>query len=553
MDLAAPGGVGLEHTARGLTHTLRLVISDEAAASIIRSHTETLVLTKDPIKHEPVIQFKTQTGQVNIPIATNPELLRILDANSEIKLHIRVTPENQLILVGQVLRPEPTQIILRTEAAHPALSQMQVSVTSALDDGLPPVLKAITQVTPTQVTHALASNTALANPIPLNFDGSSASSEHAKLTTELAKSVVQSIQTVGGEKPMLIPDISAAVPRAIAPDALPQSVPIRQPIAGELGLKAGQVIQALVASSGDKMALQLGQHQLPLPQQMKLPAGELTLRVIQTKEGFALVPQLSSQSQASQAAATSGLSAALAAVLTRNTARPQTQSLFAPQGLESILSASGLSDEAKKLAANRLSSNQLSGELIKSAVQFGALGNEKALLEGVAFQGGMLKPWLRQILKLLPQQSELTARVGSLVSELESLQIEALPQSHVRDSGLAAILLFRDQSPVELLFERENVVDGDEVKRLWILNLHTTLDRLGEVWMKSTFSGKDVDLTFWAREEQTATLAKKSKMDLEEALSEHDLNVKSMQIFASPRPGFDKPSGEGMPHLDARA
>ena len=289
MDLAAPGGVGLEHTARGLTHTLRLVISDEAAASIIRSHTETLVLTKDPIKHEPVIQFKTQTGQVNIPIATNPELLRILDANSEIKLHIRVTPENQLILVGQVLRPEPTQIILRTEAAHPALSQMQVSVKSALDDGLPPVLKAITQVTPTQVTHALASNTALANPIPLNFDGSSASSEHAKLTTELAKSVVQSIQTVGGEKPMLIPDISAAVPRAIAPDALPQSVPIRQPIAGELGLKAGQVIQALVASSGDKMALQLGQHQLPLPQQMKLPAGELTLRVIQTKEGFASI------------------------------------------------------------------------------------------------------------------------------------------------------------------------------------------------------------------------------------------------------------------------
>ena len=122
-------------------------------------------------------------------------------------------------------------------------------------------------------------------------------------------------------------------------------------------------------------------------------------------------------------------------------ARPQTQSLSAPS-LESILTAAGLPDEAKKLAANRLQSNQLTGDLIKSAVQCGALGNERALLEGVAFQGGMLKPWLRQLLRLLPQQSELNSRVASLVTELEGLQIEALPQSHVRESGLALSYCF---------------------------------------------------------------------------------------------------------------
>ena len=136
---------------------------------------------------------------------------------------------------------------------------------------------------------------------------------------------------------------------------------------------------------------------------------------------------------------------------------------------------------------------------------------------------------------------------------MRALQIEALPQSHVRESGLAVLLLLRDQPPVELLFERKNVADGDEVKRLWVLNLHTSLDSLGEVWMKSSFSGTDVELTFWAKEEQTAALAKKSKMDLEEALMEHDLRVKSMQIFASPRPGFEKLSAERIPHLDAKA
>ena len=42
--------------------------------------------------------------------------------------------------------------------------------------------------------------------------------------------------------------------------------------------------------------------------------------------------------------------------------------------------------------------------------------------------------------------------------------------------------------------------------------------------MKSVFSGNDVELTFWAREEETAALANKSSMDLEEALSEQNLN-----------------------------
>ena len=79
------------------------------------------------------------------------------------------------------------------------------------------------------------------------------------------------------------------------------------------------------------MALQLGQYQFPLPHNMKLPTGEVALRVIQTKDGFGLIPQPAQQSQVSQALSTSGLSAALAAVLTRNVARPQTQSLFAPK------------------------------------------------------------------------------------------------------------------------------------------------------------------------------------------------------------------------------
>ena len=553
MDLAAPGGIGSEHTARQLTHTLRIVLTDQAAHVILRTREETALLTVDPVSREPVILGQAYPNQFKVHVPSNPELLRILEANPQVNLHVLVKSGQQLVMTGQVLRPEPIQIVLRNEGFNLMTSRLAPVVEKVSPSPLPPLLQAVSQVNAYQVSQALTSNHLDVDRRLFSAASSSEPPEHAKLPSELAKSVVRSIQTVGGDKPMLIPDISAAVPRAVAPDALPTSVPIRQPIAGELGLKPGEVVQALVASSGDKMALQLGQHQLPLSAQMKLPEGQVAMRVIQTKEGLALVPQLSQQPQASQTLSTTGLSAALAAILTRNMGRPQIQSLFAPQGLEGFLTAAGLTDEAKRLNANRLPSNQLTGDLVKSAIQFGALGNEKALLEGVALQGGMLKPWLRQILRLLPQQSELTSRISGLVTELESLQIEALPQSHVRESGLAALLLLRDQPPVELLFERKNVTEKDKVSRLWILNLHTSLDSLGEVWMKSAFSGKDVELTFWAKEEQTAALAKKSRMDLEEALMEHDLHVKSMQIFASPRPGFEKLSSEGMPHLDAKA
>ena len=228
---------------------------------------------------------------------SNPELLRILEANPQVNLHVLVKSGQQLVMTGQVFRPEPVQILLRNEAANLITSRLSSVVEKEPASSLPPLLQAVSQVSARQVSQALTANHSNVDQRLVPAASSSESTGYAKLPSELAKSVVRSIQTVGGDKPMLIPDISAAVPRAIAPDALPTSVPIRQPIAGELGLKPGEVVQALVASSGDKMALQLGQHQFPLSAQMKLPEGQVAMRVIQAKEGLALVPQLSQQPQ----------------------------------------------------------------------------------------------------------------------------------------------------------------------------------------------------------------------------------------------------------------
>jgi len=79
------------------------------------------------------------------------------------------------------------------------------------------------------------------------------------------------------------------------------------------------------------------------------------------------------------------------------------------------------------------------------------------------------------------------------------------------------------------------------------------LESLGDVWLRSGFSGSSVDLMFWAADPQTASLAKGARLDLEEALSEQGLTVQSLQIFDVPRPGHERLNPGGLPHTDVSA
>lgn len=540
--MGAPSAVRLEHIAQHDVRVIRLLLPEEAQKAVDQKLFNAAFLTRADKNNGAVLALVANTKKVTIPVRSTPDLIRILEFVPQIKLTVQPT-QKMLIMTGHVLKPEPTNIVLSGAlkiidlVKNPSSSMVQI----------PNLLSAIGQATAEKVNRALSGNQPLINQNK---------SMHLKeidpqMSQELAQSVLRSIKTVGGRTSMLIPDISPAMPRPVAPDALPNQIPIRQQVADELGLKAGQVVQGLISSSGEKMALQLGNQNIPLPQGFKDGPGQLALRVINTAQGLALVPHQAQQNQAAQTLAATGLSSQMVKVLAKLSSRVGVHSLFAPGILESSLRAIGLSSEARLLANQRLSSKILTGEAIKGGITFGALGNEKALLEGVAMQGGLLKPWLRQLLKLLPQQSELTSRISGLVSELEGLQLESLP-SQQRESGLSALLLFKDQSPVEMLFERNLVQEGSKIRKIWIINLYTSLEHLGPVWLKSSFDSNRVELTFWAANQNTATLARKSKLDLEEALSEQGLLVTSMQIFGQARPKSDFLSQTDFPRMDVK-
>jgi len=507
----------------------------------------------DAAKQTVVLKVSGGESNQQVQVSANRDLVALLMKYGDLSLTpFQSGARHVPVLKGLVPTPTPTQILLIYEPTKASVmyepradSQMAPAMRSH------PMLAAMHPIDARGVGRILAQQPASG----LGFPPPGASPQPSPLenSDQLVRSVITSVSVDQGNKKMLIPDINPAMPRPIAPDALPNSVPITQPIAAELGLKSGQVIQALVSSAGDKMALQLNNRDIPLPPGMRLPEGQVTLRVAQGQQGLMLLFNQAPASPASQAAAVGGLSATLAEILARPSFKSQFSSLFSPRTLETLLSGQGLDREAVRLKNQRLDSNHLNAQAIARGVQFGGLNTERALLEGISLSAQTLKPWLRQLLRLLPAQSELTAKISELIGDLERFQLDAVPSSAGRDySGFASLLLFRDQPPVELVFERFRSVD-DERHSSWVINLHTSLEHLGEIWLKSTFSQSNVELVMWAVEKKTVDLARESSLDLQEALSELGLNMRSFQILNSERTNFPERSMPMHSNLDLKA
>jgi len=505
----------------------------------------------DATKQTVVLKVSGSESNQQVQVSANRDLVALLTKYGDLSLTpVRSGAGHVPVLKGLVPTPTPTQILLLYETTKSSVmreSRADGQMGPAMRSH--PMLAAMHPIDARGVSRMLTQQPSSALGFPL------ASPQPSPLenSDQLVRSVIASVSAEQGNKKMLIPDINPAMPRPIAPDALPNSVPITQPIAAELGLKSGQVVQALVSSAGDKMALQLNNRDIPLPPGMRLPEGQVTLRVAQGQQGLVLLFNQAPATPASQAAAVGGLSATLAEILAKPSSKSQISSVFSPRTLETLLSGQGLDREAVRLQNQRLDSNNLNAQAIARGIQFGGLNTERALLEGISLSAQTLKPWLRQILRLLPAQSELTTRIGELIGDLERFQLDSIPSSTSREySGFASLLLFRDQPPVELIFERFQSVD-DERHSSWVINLHTSLEHLGEIWLKSTFSQSNVELVMWAVEKKTAELAKEGSLDLQEAFSELGLTMQSFQILNSERTNFPERSIPTHSNLDLEA
>ena len=548
MVAAIPSQIGSEIAQQIVSRELRSFYFDRKISYPLASHE--FELTYDEAENSIVLLAHAISKSSAIMVEFNRDLILVLATTGPIHMKALVSETSGLVFTGTAKAPSAVRIRIFSDRSLNSgiFSVRTIEDVGSLEKSQSP-LSALTNIDSRRATQILSHR-----PACIQYDKVTQPEDMPKSQIELVRSVIGSFWGVEKERGgMLIPDFSLAIPRPIAPDALPNVIPITQPIAAELGLKAGQVVQALVGGTGGKMSLQLNNKEIPLPPGTRFTEGQVQLRVMQGLHGFSLQLNTLPAAPHGQVAAVSGLSAVLAEIMARPASRGQIGNLLAPRILDSLLKSAGFDKQAQQLAGNRLDSTNLDSKLIARAVQFGGLNTERALMEGISLSSQALKPWLRQILRLLPTQSDLSSRVGELLGDIESLQLDATPNNTSREQqGLAALLLFRDQAPVELIFEYKNKIDGID-GHIWVINLHTSLDRLGEVWLKSTFKGSVVDVVMWAEKAQTAALAKKSAIDLRDAFSEIGLNIESLQILNAVRSDFPNKQASSSMNLDVEA
>lgn len=379
------------------------------------------------------------------------------------------------------------------------------------------------------------------------------------------------------------------------------TLPIETPIAKELQLRDGQIVQATLRTSGGQPELLLRGRVINTPVMM---LGHLAptvwLKVVQNPQGgWALQPAPEPPTPALQAVTplsppmTPSLSqvasmppAMLPAVYSRMANllfRPPGPSdvtqLFRPGTLDALLKTIARPDLQAQWRGMQLSMAQLTPEALSRALA-SALGAEVWLSRGQPAPTSDPKLLLRKAILAMqspdksanplrlvqddesddlvqalgsetPSQDSPAASFAQLqhaYDELESAQVQAVQAQAQREVLFRMTLPFVDAEPVELVFRREPR-NSDQLPLLTV-NVHSRSELYGPVWLKTQLEGsQQIDLTMWAEKADVAQTARQRSAELGQQLREAGLNMRSFQIVHGARPEAPAdfvPTGRGL-------
>ena len=359
---------------------------------------------------------------------------------------------------------------------------------------------------------------------------------------------------------MLGPELVSAASRIGPVQAENRSVWVQTPVAQQLGLRDGQIVQATVEVRDQRVRLYLKDFFFELPNGWVLKDGDKPfLRVSHNAGSWGFLIQAYPNGQAPAATAIPvnqlfGLNPG--SVLPTEAAQPEPQSnrlgmlLMHPPGfatfskLLSDVAQGSLSTQAEggpllqRLLQQRNSMAQMNPSMLRKAVMGQARSIENILLQGQAAADDP-KTLLKTLLGLLSEESnnkDVLRRVEDASTEFEAAQAQSAQKMQQGELSLHVILPFIDADPVDLHFQRPPRKKGQEEQPLSV-DIHSRSRVLGEVWLNTQISkGNDVDLVMWALRGEVAHLAKERSGELGLELGSSGLQLQSFQVFNAPRP-----------------
>ena len=351
---------------------------------------------------------------------------------------------------------------------------------------------------------------------------------------------------------------------------------VQTQVAQQLGLRDGQIVQAVVEVRDQRVRLWLKDFFFELPNGWVLKDGDKPfLRASHTPGGwgFLIQPYPPGQtSNASPASASFGLKNGDVQTAETRLAPTLGMLLTQPAGFASftkMLNAMGfgqwagtadLSGLISRLLQQRGSMAQMNPSMLRKAVMGQARSIENALLQEQE-PASDPKSILKQIMAMLQEgtaaeiNQEQIRELESAVRELESAQAQSAQKWVGGELSLHVILPFIDAEPVDLHFQRPARKPGQEEPPLSV-DIHSRSRLLGEIWLNTViFKTTSVDLVMWALRSDVASLARQRAAELGLELGAAGLNLHSFQIFNAPRPmvRVNESSGTRGSVIDTRA
>ena len=336
------------------------------------------------------------------------------------------------------------------------------------------------------------------------------------------------------------PEQIGAVPRPLPIFLEGRALVLAPPVAQELGLKAGQIIELVSALVDGRARLLYGDRTLQLAGQAPFPAGERrSYRLRPTAQGMALDP-LPTPARNATVGSSSPLSAGPRPLeissLFRQLAAPTMALAQRAAGLDSLFALAEEAPSQLQLGVPRLSAQDLDGPALRASLLQSGLFFEAQLAQRRPVSPLDLKRALLRVSQLAPANSELGRVAGEVLGGLERAQAEGVAAAqHRQDLSLSWVVALRDGPAVALELQKEED-PRHSATVFWVVHAATTLDSLGPLWMRTRFSraGK-VAFTLWAPQPGVAELARREQGSLQGELAALQLELESFSVHAHPR------------------
>ncbi len=358
---------------------------------------------------------------------------------------------------------------------------------------------------------------------------------------------------------MLGPDIVSASTRVTPVQQETRNLWVQTPVAQQLGLRDGQIVQAVAEVRDQRVRLWLKDFSFELPNGWVLKDGDKPfLRVSNNGGGWGFLIQAYANGQTPGAtAATAGFgmnhpaglqspwqspgSTTLGMLLTQPGGFESFSRLLNNPALTSWGGQSELADLVRRLLQQRSAMAQINPLSLKRVVSAQARSVENLLSQGLPGEDDP-KSLIRQILGQLEQETvdgvnkEDRSELEKAARELESAQAQSAQKWLQGELSLHVVLPFVDHEPVDLHFQKPARKPNQEEPPLTV-DIHSRSRMLGEIWLNTTISqGTGVDLVMWALRGDVSDMARQRANELGLELAAAGLNLQSFQIFNAPRP-----------------